>query len=143
MSVHEDMMADWGHSFDSVLPEMLEAGVRVMIYAGDKDLICNVLGNRRWVDSLKWSGSEEWGNARNKTWKVDGKSAGLVTEVGPLSFVVVNDAGHMVPMDQPANALDMLKKFVFGKSVAPDETETLVQKRIDLGKMKMVEVSVQ
>ena len=32
--VHADMMADWGHSFDTVLPEMLSAGVRVLIYAG-------------------------------------------------------------------------------------------------------------
>lgn len=30
------MMADWGHRFDNVLPEMLAAGVRVMIYAGDQ-----------------------------------------------------------------------------------------------------------
>ena len=32
--VHEDMMADWGHSFDGVIPEMLADGVRVLIYAG-------------------------------------------------------------------------------------------------------------
>lgn len=31
-----DMMADWGHSFDTVLPEMLAAGVRVMVYVGDQ-----------------------------------------------------------------------------------------------------------
>lgn len=162
MSVHEDMMSDWGHSFDSVLPEMLEAGVKVMIYAGNKDLICNVLGNRRWVDTLKWSRSDEWAVAENKTWKVDGEKAGTVTEVGPLSFVVVNDAGHMVPMDKPANALDMIQKFVSGKSVtsvyealrngrARDDhsngksvvEKSFLEKRRGVGKMKMVHVSVQ
>ena len=37
--VHEEMMADWGHSFDGVIPEMLAGGVRAMIYAGTEDFI--------------------------------------------------------------------------------------------------------
>ncbi len=40
-SVHQDMMGDWGHEFGDLLPAMLEAGIRVMVYAGDQDLICN------------------------------------------------------------------------------------------------------
>ena len=96
MEVHEDMMADWGHSFDAVLPEMLASGVRVMIYAGNKDIICNVLGNRRWVDVMEWERSQEWKRAKESEWTVDGTTAGQVTEVGPLSFVTVADAGHMV-----------------------------------------------
>lgn len=125
MSVHEDMMSDWGHSFDNVLPEILDAGLRVMIYAGDKDLICNVLGNRRWVDALSWSKSTEWPTANNVTWFVDGTKAGVVTEVGPLTFVSVKDAGHMVPMDQAKNALDMIYKFTRGKSLIPPSSDQL------------------
>jgi hypothetical protein len=29
-----------GHNFDTVLPELLKAGVRVMIYAGDQVCVC-------------------------------------------------------------------------------------------------------
>ena len=113
MDVHEDMMSDWGHRYDTVLPEMLEAGVRVMIYAGDKDIICNELGNRQWVDALEWKGSKEWQSAENVTWVLEsGEEAGIVTQVGPLSFVSVKDAGHMVPMDQPKAALEMITKFI-------------------------------
>ena len=113
MDVHEDMMSDWGHRYDTVLPEMLEAGVRVMIYAGDKDIICNELGNRQWVDALEWKGSKEWQGAENVTWVLEsGEEAGIVTQVGPLSFVSVKDAGHMVPMDQPKAALEMITKFI-------------------------------
>jgi hypothetical protein len=32
--------------------------------AGDQDLICNWLGNRRWVDALDWSGKEGWSQVR-------------------------------------------------------------------------------
>lgn len=113
MQVHEDMMADWGHRFDIELPEMMEAGVRVMIYAGDKDIICNELGNRQWVDALQWKGSEAWKTAKNAVWRLDsGEDAGIVKEVGPLSFVSVKGAGHMVPMDQPKAALEMITKFL-------------------------------
>ena len=41
-SVHEDMMSDWPHRFDTNLGEMMAAGVRVLIYAGTEDFICNV-----------------------------------------------------------------------------------------------------
>ena len=27
---------------------------------GDQDLICNWLGNRRWVDALDWEGAQGW-----------------------------------------------------------------------------------
>jgi hypothetical protein len=58
------------------------------------------LGNRRWVDSLEWAGSAEWAAATDEVWTVGGKEAGKVKTSGPLSFVSVSDAGHMVPMDR-------------------------------------------
>ena len=45
--VHADMSGDWLRDFVGLLPEMLEDGVRIMIYAGENDLICNWLGNYR------------------------------------------------------------------------------------------------
>lgn len=59
----------------------------------DKDIICNIVGNRRWVDALQWGRAEEWAEAQDQTWEVDGQEAGQVSEVGPLSFVRVYDAG--------------------------------------------------
>ncbi|KAF5836700.1 Alpha/Beta hydrolase protein [Dunaliella salina] len=47
MDVYEDMSSDWLTKYDDILPEMMADGIRVMIYAGDLDLICNYLGNRR------------------------------------------------------------------------------------------------
>ena len=31
---------------------------------------------------------------------------------GNLHFLRVYEAGHMVPMDQPENALEMIKRFI-------------------------------
>jgi len=111
MDVYADMIGDWLHNFDTIIPEMMADGVRTMIYAGDLDLICNWLGNYRWVSALDWEGQADWNASPDKDWEVHGGSAGSVRQFGPLSFVKVAKAGHMVPMDQPANALVMITAF--------------------------------
>ncbi|KAL3162857.1 hypothetical protein ABBQ32_009310 [Trebouxia sp. C0010 RCD-2024] len=117
-SVYFDMLGDWMKNFDPPIPAMLQAGVRVMIYAGTEDFICNWVGNQRWVDSLPWYGKGQWAAAEEQDWAVAGKTAGTVKSVGPLAFVKVEKAGHMVPMDQGANALDMITKFTRNSSLA-------------------------
>ncbi len=122
MDVHEDMMADWAHDFSSIIPEMLSGGVRALIYAGDQDFICNVLGNRRWVDALQWDQWREWASAENVTWATrNDDEAGVVTEVGPLTFLSVSGAGHMVPMDKGENALEMISTFINGQKFIPGD----------------------
>ena len=37
----------------------------------------------------------------HQVWEVEGEAAGTVTTAGPLTFLTVDAAGHMVPMDQP------------------------------------------
>lgn len=64
----------------------------VLCVAGDRDLICNWLGNRRWVDQLQWEGQEGWAKAENKAWSVGGKQAGEVTTYDTLSFVKIFEA---------------------------------------------------
>ena len=90
------MLGDWMKNFDPPIPAMLQAGIRVMIYAGTEDFICNWVGNQRWVDSLPWYGKGQWAAAEEQEWMVDGKTAGTAKSVGPLSFVKVDKAGHMV-----------------------------------------------
>jgi hypothetical protein len=82
--------------YADLLPPMLKDGVKVMIYAGEKDLICNWLGNRRWVDALPWEGASDWKNAKDFVWNVGKEDAAKVRESGGLTFVKVFRAGHMV-----------------------------------------------
>ena len=34
------------HSYQQMIPDQLAAGIRVLLYAGDQDYICNWLGNQ-------------------------------------------------------------------------------------------------
>ncbi|CAI0397510.1 unnamed protein product [Linum tenue] len=110
-------MGDWMLDFEVGIPALLESGVKVLIYAGEYDLICNWLGNSNWVDGMKWSGQRNFQAAASVPFVVAGnsKSAGEVKRYGPLGFLKVYDAGHMVPMDQPKAALQMLEGWMQGK----------------------------
>ncbi|KAK7277270.1 hypothetical protein RIF29_18421 [Crotalaria pallida] len=112
--VYMAMLLDWMRNLEVGIPALLEDGINLLIYAGEYDLICNWLGNSRWVHAMKWSGQKEFVASPEVPFVVDGSEAGLLKNYGPLSFLKVHDAGHMVPMDQPKAALEMLKKWTKG-----------------------------
>lgn len=72
-------------------------------------------GNSRWVHAMPWSGQEEFVLALNVPFLVNGEEAGIMKNHGPLTFIKVHNAGHMVPMDQPEAAQKMLELWTTGK----------------------------
>ncbi|CAK5279758.1 unnamed protein product [Mycena citricolor] len=95
---------------------LLERGVRVLIYVGTYDWSCNWVGNERWTRGLEWSGREAFAGRALRPWSSGGKRAGLVREARGLTFLTVEGAGHMVPYDKPEESLDMLQRWLAGKS---------------------------
>ncbi|KAG8387675.1 hypothetical protein BUALT_Bualt02G0046000 [Buddleja alternifolia] len=114
-TVYEAMVTDWMRNLEVGIPTLLEDGIKLLVYAGEYDLICNWLGNSRWVHAMEWSGQKEFVAASTTPFSVDGVEAGLHKGHGPLTFLKVHDAGHMVPMDQPKASLEMLKRWMQGK----------------------------
>ena len=110
-----ELAGDWMKSYQQMIPDQLESGIKVLIYAGDQDFICNWLGNQAWAQALPWQHQHEFNTTKPVAWNVDGKQAGTLQSSNGFSFLRVFDAGHMVPRDQPANALAMLNAFIFGK----------------------------
>ncbi|KAK9126607.1 hypothetical protein Scep_015453 [Stephania cephalantha] len=123
-SVYEAMEGDWMKNLDAGIPTLLKDGIKMLIYAGEYDLICNWLGNSRWVHALEWSGKEEFSKAANVSFNVEGAEAGIMKSYGPVIFIKVHNAGHMVPMDQPKAALEMLKRWTQDKLVGEVAAET-------------------
>ena len=88
--------------------------VPVLIYAGDKDFICNWVGQVMWLDALEWSGADKYAQVETSLWNVSGVAAGEIKSAHGLTFLRVYEAGHMVPHDQPATALAMLNQWIYG-----------------------------
>ncbi|KAJ1865095.1 hypothetical protein H4R99_001461 [Coemansia sp. RSA 1722] len=94
------------------LPMIMAAGVRVLNYAGDADLICNWMGNKALMMGVQWPGNERFAAAPDRQWVVDGRALGEVRSFGNMSFLRVYGAGHMVALDQPAASLAMLTQWL-------------------------------
>lgn len=82
-------------------------------------------GNEHLLDVLPWSKTSEYNSQPRYAWEsgVDasekvnyrpGRPDGYIKQYENLSFLKILEAGHMVPMDQPAIALAMLKTLVYG-----------------------------
>ncbi|KAI3461386.1 hypothetical protein Pfo_018049 [Paulownia fortunei] len=113
--VHNAMTRELMKNFGAGIPALLEDGIKLLVYAGEYDLICNWLGNSRWVTAMEWSGQKNFQSASSIPFVVDGVKSGLKKSYGPLTFLKVHNAGHMVPMDQPKASLEMLRRWMQGQ----------------------------
>lgn len=109
----------FGHPTQYYITGLLERGVRVLIYAGTYDWQCNWVSNRIMVDSLDWSGAEEFKAAEYRDWFLSKgePKAGETRSYGPLTFATVRGAGHMVPHDKPAESLAMVSRWIAGEAL--------------------------
>ncbi|KAJ4212741.1 hypothetical protein NW759_011381 [Fusarium solani] len=108
---------------------LLENEVDVLIYNGNLDLACNTAGNLRWTERVAWAGQADFVSQDMRVWHApkDGKTikAGTMKEVAVkaksqskkpsrFSFVTVDMAGHMVPLDQPEISLHLINTWLIG-----------------------------
>lgn len=90
---------------------ILKSGLKVLIYNGNQDLIVNYLGTEAWLNALEYPDFQVSEDTL-KPWKVADNEAGLMTSSENLTYVRILNAGHLVPMDQPATALALLELLV-------------------------------
>jgi hypothetical protein len=106
-----------------------EAGIDVLIYSGDRDIICCTQGSEEALRKMDWSGSRDlapsnsqatptrnaWTEADRGLWLYEGYPAGYTKAYKNLNLLTIYNAGHMVPYNQPGPALDMLTRFLKGE----------------------------
>ncbi|KAL9932251.1 hypothetical protein V8E36_009023 [Tilletia maclaganii] len=96
---------------------LLERGIKVLIYVGTLDWICNWIGNKGWLFEMDWSGQAAFLAAKNYGWVVDGEVAGETQSAEGLTWATVLGAGHMVPYDKPVQAKHLLYRWLAGEAL--------------------------
>jgi hypothetical protein len=109
-------LSKWdGLGVTSELALALDADVRFLFFNGQYDLICNHVGNEKFLQALEWKGADAYRAADQVTWNHGSKVSGMMkTANNGLSYLMVLDAGHMVPMNVPEAAQDMIERFLQG-----------------------------
>lgn len=87
----------------------------VLFYNGQLDIIVAYPLTVNFLKTLEWSGKAAYKTAPRNIWYHQNDIAGFVKKVDNFYEVLVRNAGHMVPSDQPEWAFDLITKFTHGK----------------------------
>lgn len=97
---------------DGLMPQIKQLiaskrNLKMLVYNGDVDSVCNFLGDEWFVDDLGRKVIAEYDK-----WHVGKQVAGWVKHFEGITFATIRGSGHMVPGDRPAEALHMFKTFL-------------------------------
>lgn len=91
-----DAAGDGFHSSADHVGALLARQIRVLIYVGTYDWICNWIGNEAWTLALEWHGKNDFGALPLREWTVDGQVVGKTRSAQGLTFATIDGGGHMV-----------------------------------------------
>lgn len=78
----------------ALIPSVLAAGVKVLMWTGDADWICSWEANSREADAVVWPGQAEFQGKTLEPYTVDGTERGTFKNVDNFSYMRVYGAGH-------------------------------------------------
>ncbi|KAI8999964.1 Alpha/Beta hydrolase protein [Gaertneriomyces semiglobifer] len=110
-SVYTALSNDASPPAYTLFPKLLSQ-INITLFSGDQDLICNWYGTRDMIQNMNWGGQKGFQETTARNWYIDGKLAGTYQTSRNLSFVLVHQASHMVPIDQPMAALDVIHRAI-------------------------------
>ncbi|MEI6791371.1 MAG: hypothetical protein WCK42_09350, partial [Myxococcaceae bacterium] len=92
--------------------------IRVLIYTGNQDFLINYLGTEKWFSEMTQGKYTSCNNIITMSteipWIAGQETAGTIRKnsSGDLWFVKIDNAGHLVPKNQPRAAKYLLEQFL-------------------------------
>ena len=108
------LRGDFMKSVSYTLPALFD-NYKALIYNGQNDLIVGPGLAENFLRNVFWKGQERFLQAKKQIWYGENSTiSGYVRQAYNVTQCIVLNAGHMVPVDQPQRALDMITRFVDG-----------------------------
>uniref|UniRef100_A0AC35GIZ0 Serine carboxypeptidase n=1 Tax=Panagrolaimus sp. PS1159 TaxID=55785 RepID=A0AC35GIZ0_9BILA len=105
---------DMSPYFDIMIKNM--SSVRILVYNGDVDTVCNFLGDAKFIDGVAKNHGFTVDIPRKRWWFRDNVAGFFQRYSGGNNFQIdvltVKGAGHMVPMDRPGPSMQMISNFI-------------------------------
>lgn len=109
--VEHALAADTMRSSAHLVERILDV-LPVLLYQGQFDGQDGVASNNAWISDLDWDYDREFSRLDGQLWYVNGVPAGWIRNVSTLTQVMVRNAGHMVPRDQPRATQQMFGTWI-------------------------------
>ncbi|KAK0421992.1 hypothetical protein QR680_007305 [Steinernema hermaphroditum] len=97
------------------LTKISQKKFRILVYNGDVDTVCNFIGDAKFIRTLAID--HKLSESTRLPWFFRKKTGGFVQSYTSSSIAIdvltVKGAGHMVPMDRPGPALQMINGLMF------------------------------
>uniref|UniRef100_A0A914Y6Q1 Serine carboxypeptidase n=1 Tax=Panagrolaimus superbus TaxID=310955 RepID=A0A914Y6Q1_9BILA len=98
-------------------------GLKILVYNGDTDSVCNYLGDQWFVEDLNLPYVGERADwhfmlQSDSISEVAGSQQrfSMGTNSSFIDLVTIKGSGHMVPTDRPGQSLQMFANFIYGNS---------------------------
>ncbi|XP_010914643.1 serine carboxypeptidase-like 26 [Elaeis guineensis] len=112
---NDSILNTYNNTVFSVLPiysKLIKAGLRIWVYSGDADGRVPVIGSRYCVEALRLPLKSKW-----QPWYHNKQVGGRFVEYQGLTMVTVRGAGHLVPLNKPAEALVLISTYLKGQQL--------------------------
>ncbi|KAI0377553.1 putative carboxypeptidase S1 [Hypomontagnella monticulosa] len=106
-------------SFMGELSDVVQAGVRVVIWTGDTDYVCNWPGTLAAADAVEWPRKETFASLTLEPYTVNGVQKGTFKSLDNLTFMRIFEAGHNVPFYQPEASLQIFEQTMKTSGIVP------------------------
>lgn len=108
--IDKDMYANMGGYVEKLLDK--RNNLRVVLYSGNLDWICNIDSVLTFLKEINWDGKEEFIKDNWREWRNETARIGSYNKGGSLTFFQTDEAGHMVARDRPDIALKVLNELL-------------------------------
>lgn len=95
--------------------KLISYGLKVVVFQGQLDMICDTPGAEAWIRKLEWSGLQMFQNSPRKALYLPGQTGNtqaFLKSYENFSLYYIMNAGHMVPADNGPMALQMVDQIL-------------------------------